>query len=127
VEYRRLVAAYGAYLRYLREEVVFPALNDAERALLSTEEENSIDTLRFLTRSAFGGQGRFNEILEHMRTIVQQEGVQINEIISNADYRERLLDAIPYDENDLSTKTVRRALITTVQARELQAARVLRD
>ena len=127
VPYRELVAAYGAYIRHLRERVVLPSLLPEETTLLSLDQESSQDTLRFLTRAAFGGQERFNEILRHMRTIAEQEGVGLNEIIGNPEYRERLLSAIPYNPDDLSTKTVRRALITTVQARELQNTHILRE
>lgn len=71
IRYDQLIAAYGAYIRYVRENIVFgeQGLTESERASLD------VDTLRFLTRLAFAAPGAFYEVLGTMRSIQNERGL----------------------------------------------------
>ncbi|OPX84235.1 MAG: hypothetical protein A4E53_04011 [Pelotomaculum sp. PtaB.Bin104] len=117
IPYANLIAAYGAYLRGVREDVVFGAegLTEAERANIDA------DTLRFLTRLAFGEIEIFREVLQSMRAI-QARSTQAQNLGEVLDYH--LTELMEEYQGNVYFE---RALVTVGESRILENIGLLRS
>ena len=117
VPFSQLIAAYGAYIRGVREDVVF-----GEGGLSETERQSlDVDTLRFLTRLAFGAPGAFRDILASMREI-QAESEEINTLEDVMFYR--LGDLMERHRGNIYLE---RAIITVGESRVVEGVHLLRS